>query len=72
MIETKTSLNGKSCITFKQRTVEKYYVYVYSDNGCFSDVSKILFSKYLIRTGPTIFNLGWYDWKKAVFVFKNR
>ena len=39
MITNRTSYNQKSCITFKQRTNEANYVYVYNDNGCFSYVN---------------------------------
>ena len=39
MITNRTSYNQKSCITFKQRTNEADYVYVYNDNGCFSYVN---------------------------------
>ena len=39
MIEERTAINGKSCVTFKQRTNEANYVYVFNGNGCNSYVS---------------------------------
>ena len=45
MIENRTAINGKPCITFKQRTTETNYVYVYNDNGCFSYVFFKVYNK---------------------------
>jgi hypothetical protein len=44
MIVNRTAVNGKSCISFKQRTTEANYVYVYNDVGCFSYVKKTNFN----------------------------
>ena len=40
MIEERTSINGKNCISFKQRTNEINYVKVVSDIGCYSKVGQ--------------------------------
>jgi hypothetical protein len=43
MIVNRTAVNGKSCISFKQRTTETNYVSVFSGVGCYSYVNKSSF-----------------------------
>jgi hypothetical protein len=71
MIVDRTSVNGKSCISFKQRTNEQNYVYVSDGSGCGSYVYFKFFVilKYYLKKK---YFLGRHDRRKAIHKFINR